>query len=193
MHVEIDVLADEPSEERLRVAHELVQIDHLGTEKLPPAERQQLPRHRRRRFGRLPNLLGGFAAVWVEHLAQQQINIAENDGQQIVEIVRDAAGKTPDRFHLLRLTQLLVAVGQLLRPFDDTRFQIALGVVQRPHGLAKVRIGLAELLRRQLERALEHRAIGVGLKVGCVHHLDEPVHLRRQVRHRCERPLNLAA
>jgi hypothetical protein len=36
---------------------------------------------------------------------QRQLQIAEDDGQEIVEIVRDAAGQLSERFHFLRLTQ----------------------------------------------------------------------------------------
>ncbi len=38
----------------------------------------------------------------------EDLGIAENDGQQIVEVVRDAAGELPDGLHLLRLAQLLL-------------------------------------------------------------------------------------
>ncbi len=37
--------------------------------------------------------------------AKHQIERTDDDAQQVVEIVRDAAGELPDRFHLLRLDQ----------------------------------------------------------------------------------------
>ena len=41
-----------------------------------------------------------------------QVERADDAGQQIVEIVRDAAGQLADRFHLLRLAQLLLGAAQ---------------------------------------------------------------------------------
>ena len=38
--------------------------------------------------------------------ALHQIDVAEDRGEQVVEVVRDAAGETPDRLHLLRLREL---------------------------------------------------------------------------------------
>ena len=43
--------------------------------------------------------------VAVADAAQRQIDIAEDGGEQIVEIVRDAAGQPADRFHLHGLVQ----------------------------------------------------------------------------------------
>ena len=37
----------------------------------------------------------------------EQLNAAGEHGQQVVEIVRDAAGELAERFHLLRLAQRL--------------------------------------------------------------------------------------
>ena len=37
--------------------------------------------------------------------ALEQLQIADHDAEQIVEVVRDAAGELADRFHLLRLQQ----------------------------------------------------------------------------------------
>src|SRR4051794_39468008 len=47
---------------------------------------------------------------------QQQIGIPENSGEQVIEIMGDSSGKAPDRFHFLRLTQLVfesLALGHL--------------------------------------------------------------------------------
>ena len=41
-------------------------------------------------------------------VAEQQLAVSENHRQQIVEVVRDAAGQPADRFHLLRLLILLL-------------------------------------------------------------------------------------
>src|SRR5690349_16954149 len=38
----------------------------------------------------------------------EHVEVAGDDAEQVVEIMRDAAGKLPDGFHLLRLTKLLL-------------------------------------------------------------------------------------
>jgi hypothetical protein len=44
-----------------------------------------------------------------------QIGVADDGGQQVVEIVGDATGEPADRFHLLRMLQLFVPVVQQTR------------------------------------------------------------------------------
>ena len=49
-------------------------------------------------------------------LFAQQVHVAEHGGEDVVEVVGDAAREPPDRFHLLRLTQLefeLAALGNV--------------------------------------------------------------------------------
>ena len=54
-------------------------------------------------------------------LAERQLGVAGNRRQRVVEIVGDAAGEPADRFHLLRLPQLILeqpAVGDVLHRAD---------------------------------------------------------------------------
>ena len=58
----------------------------------------------------------------VGHVVEHQVAVAENRRQQVVEVVRDAAGELADRLHLLRLAQLLfelAALGDVARVDDD--------------------------------------------------------------------------
>src|SRR4029078_3879354 len=50
-----------------------------------------------------------------------QFETAEHDHQQIVEIVRDAAGELPDGVHLLRLQQRLACLLEVLLRFHALR------------------------------------------------------------------------
>ena len=53
---------------------------------------------------------------------RQKIGVADNDGEQIIEIVGDAAGKLADGLHLLRLYQLFLgalALGQIVDDADE--------------------------------------------------------------------------
>ena len=85
------------------------QIDRHRAQILLPRERQQPLRQRRAALGALqravdqpvqPRIVGDALA--------QQIEIAHHRHQQIVEVVRDAAGELADGLHLLRLPQLLL-------------------------------------------------------------------------------------
>ena len=44
-----------------------------------------------------------------------EIGVADDRGQQVVEVVGDSAGQTADGFHLLRVAQLFVAVVEQAR------------------------------------------------------------------------------
>ena len=79
------------------------------------AEGEELPRERSGALGRAPDLLDvGTGADRRAELVEQQIRVAEDRGQDVVEVVRDAAGEPAHRFHLLRLAQLHLAVPQRL-------------------------------------------------------------------------------
>ena len=47
-------------------------------------------------------------------LAEEQLAVAEDDGEQVVEVVGHAAGQPSDRLHLLGLAELLLGVVPLL-------------------------------------------------------------------------------
>ena len=59
--------------------------------------------HRLSQFG--AQLGSGAVLGEIEQIAPDRVEIAENDGEQIVEVVRDAAGELAHGFHLLRLEQ----------------------------------------------------------------------------------------
>ena len=66
-------------------------------------------------------------------MALQGVEIADDDGQQVVEVVRDAAGELADALHLLGLPQLLLGgppLGQVARDLGKAD-QLALAVVNR--------------------------------------------------------------
>src|SRR3712207_7309112 len=47
-------------------------------------------------------------------LLQDEVAVGEHAGEQVVEVVGDAAGELPDRLHLLRLPELLLAAPERL-------------------------------------------------------------------------------
>ena len=97
-------------------------------------------------------------------LARQQIAEAANGREQIVEVVRDAAGELADRVHLLRLAHLLLepaALGHVARHgehfADEPRLRIA-------HRLARrlepdvVAVAPAHAIRQRLDALVAEQA-----------------------------------
>ncbi len=96
--------ADQPRDHGLQFVHGLYQVNDAALEDLLSAERQQLPGQARRALRRRPDL-GGIAARQLVRgqLLDQEFAEAQDHGEQIVEVVGDAAGEPSDRFHALRL------------------------------------------------------------------------------------------
>ena len=105
--LELDVLSDEPAEHRRQVADQRVDVEHLRLEDLLAAEGQELARQAGRALGRPPDLLHvvGQRVALLQH-APDQVAVAHDDGQEVVEVVGDPAGQAADGLHLLRLPQL---------------------------------------------------------------------------------------
>jgi len=60
-------------------------------------------------------------------LVAEEFRVADDDGQEIVEIVRDAAGELADHLHLLRLHKLFfsfLAFGKVVDDPDEDGFAI---------------------------------------------------------------------
>src|SRR6516162_5908135 len=69
---------------------------------------------------------------------QQELRPARDDGQEIVEVVRDAAGELADRFHLLDLSELRLALPERLlraRALGDVEHGRLDGRLARPDDL----------------------------------------------------------
>ena len=137
-----DLLAEQALEHPGGVLGDRVQVEDARLHDLPAAERQQLLGQRGGALGGRLDLLdlgaeGGLSArlaagAGIEPV-EDEAAAAEDRGQEVVEVVRDAAGEPPDRLHLLRLAQLLLerlAVGDVDRHADraDDR---AIHVAQR--------------------------------------------------------------
>ena len=105
---QLDVLADQAAQHLLDLEDELVDAHDARLERLAAAEGQQL-------VGQLPAALGRAAdllerrALRVLQIAagQQQVAVAGDHGQQVVEIVGHAARQAAHGLHLLRLPELL--------------------------------------------------------------------------------------
>ena len=80
---------------------------NFGRQDLLAAEGEQLARERGGALGGVGNFLRGAAQARIGAEAlEQEFGVAGDHHQQIVEVVRDAAGEPADGFHLLGLTEL---------------------------------------------------------------------------------------
>ena len=155
--VDLDLDPDAAADQRadqLRDALDLrADIEHLRLQRLPAGKRQQLR-------GQLGGALHGFgdrvdvaaAPLLRQFAAAQEVGRGADDGQEIVEIVRDAAGELADRFHLLRLPQRFLALAAL-GDVDGLRHRAddgAMLVAQRAH--REIEIALAD---RQMQPHLD--------------------------------------
>src|SRR5579864_8274570 len=115
---QVDVLADQRTQQALHVLHDRVYVYHFQLEQLLSAEGQQLPGQGRSAVG---GKLNGAALLEQRarriQLRQNDLCIATDDHQQVVEVVSHTTGQASNGFHLLRLAELILertAVGHIL-------------------------------------------------------------------------------
>ena len=141
---------------------ELVDVDRLHLQRMLAGIGEQ-PLHQSR--GALRRLARGIEQaphplVAFGDAPQRKIDIAEDGGEEIVEVVRDAAGQPADRFHLLRLPQ--GALGQFA-PRDFL------------HEL-RMRDRSARSVRRNATRLMPNNAIVAGIpNMQMARHIAQPV------------------
>jgi hypothetical protein len=121
-HVEADPLAQQAAEHVVHVAEDGVEVQHLRGQHLPAAKREQLAGECRRALAGLDDL-GDVQPPRVVGLdaGLQQLAAAQDDRQQVVEVVGHAAGEPPDRLEPLRQAKLLfelLALGDVAEAAD---------------------------------------------------------------------------
>ena len=137
----LDPLAERAVEQVGHAADQLVDVDHLGLERLAAGEGEQLAGQRRGAARGLDHRLGeADPLVLGEPGPAQHVGRALDDGQQIVEIVGDAAGELAERLHLVRLAQLLLGLAALA----DLDLELGIGVGQRVGALLELAVGAAQ-------------------------------------------------
>ncbi len=105
--LQLDILADQAAQQVRQLDQHVADIEHARLHRLLAREGQQLPHE-----------IGGAVAVLLDlhdvgegrvarpEPHQQQVAKPDHRRQQVVEIMRDAAGELSDRLHLLRLREL---------------------------------------------------------------------------------------
>ena len=98
------VFPDEASEQRPHLGHHPVQVERRRLDDLLAAEGQQLAREPGGARARLLNFDDvPLARIVGIEIGQQELAVAQNGGEQIVEVVRHAARQPSDGLHFLRL------------------------------------------------------------------------------------------
>src|SRR6266576_6703936 len=100
---------EEPAQHLLHVTHALVEAERLGVERLAAAECEKLAGQRTRAVARLDDLiyLTGPTRLLAKILAEN-VGVAHDCGQQVVEVVGDSPRQAPQRIELLSLPQLML-------------------------------------------------------------------------------------
>ena len=99
---ELDVLAEQAAQHRLDVPDDDVEVDHFGAKHLLAAEREQLVHERFGPLRRTGDLLGVPPRLAPgRQLREQEVAVPLNRGEQVVEVVRDAAGQPAHGVHAL--------------------------------------------------------------------------------------------
>ena len=101
-HLQLDVLADQPAQQVRQLGQHVGDVEDARLQGLLAREGQQLAHEVGGAVGVLLDLHDVGERLVARPVAQQQ-QIAEADhrGQQVVEVVGDAAGQLADRLHLL--------------------------------------------------------------------------------------------
>ena len=104
------LLAERPAEQVRHAGDQPVDVDRLRVERLTAREGQQALGQRSGALGAAMRILrrpleAGRVAAGGADMALQGLQVAEDDGEQVVEVMGDAAGELADRFHLLGLAQ----------------------------------------------------------------------------------------
>ena len=139
--IDADAFAERAVEQVRHAADELVAVDALWQQRLGAREGEQAAGQRGGAgcaFHRIVQVHHHLAARAVEP-AQRKVDAADDDGEHVVEVVRDAAGELADGFHLLDLAKLGFGGFAFLRPL----LQRLVGFPQLLRALAD---GLLELL-----------------------------------------------
>ena len=103
-----DLGSNQPAQHRFGAAHDVVDLDRHRLQHLTPAEGEELAGERGPPVRGTPDLADVAREVGVVvRLREDQLAVADDDGEQIVEVVRHPAGEPPDGLHALRLPQFL--------------------------------------------------------------------------------------
>ena len=129
-------------------ADERVQVERPRLDDLLAAEGQQLAGQRRGALAGLActSVSGAWSGSAGFSASQHQLDVAEDDREQVVEVVRHAAGQPADGLHLLGLPQLLLEAFAAARARARARVMSCI-TVARHSGSPVSRDGMTKTLQ----------------------------------------------
>jgi hypothetical protein len=137
---QVDVLADQALQQIGRPRDQLVERHDLRLKHLLPAEREELTRQRGGPVGGLLDEQKVAAqGIGVLQSADRKLAAGPDDGEQVVEVMGDAARELADALHALSMAQLLFELLACRDVLDDA---------DRVTGFAR---GVARLRRRDMD------------------------------------------
>ena len=126
-HVDAGAGPDRRPQQAGDVADELAQVDRLELHHLASAEREQVSRQRRRALRRVENLVLERTGLFGQPLdAECELRIADDDHQQVVEVVREPPGQLSDGFHSLRGDRIALAPPQFFGSLGHRSLEVLL-------------------------------------------------------------------
>ena len=145
---EIDIFSDQSPEHLRQIRDHRVQIQHGRLEHLLPAEGEELVRQVGRPLGGPGNLLDGRAnRMFRVEAPEHDVRPPHDDHEQVVEVVGHPAREMSDRFHLARLGELILGLGELVvGPLD---LLVEAAVLERHRGLRGEGRGDHDVLGRE--------------------------------------------
>jgi hypothetical protein len=152
---ELDVLVEHAPQQHLELADQLAQVENLALHGLLAREGQQLAHQvggpRRGLLDLVQSLVGRIAH---RVAGGQHVELHEDGGEQVVEVVRHAAGQLADGLHLLALRELQL---DLLLLGDVHQIGHPAAPLFRPGALGEIEVGDAG---RVVGQAHLHRGPG---------------------------------
>ena len=104
---QLDRLAEQPLQQMRHLRHHVGKLEHLRAQGLLAREGEQLPSKAGSAVRVRLDLLDVVIVAVARRVAHQhQVAVADDRGQDVVEVVRDAAGELADHLHLGRLRDL---------------------------------------------------------------------------------------
>src|SRR6266478_9598144 len=103
-HLELNILAYQPVQHFAEIRHHNIQIQHLGLKNLSSTEGEKLTGEGGCALTCTLDFFEFFShRIFRAKPAEPQLTIANDGGQQVIEVVRYSARQPSNGFHLLRL------------------------------------------------------------------------------------------
>src|SRR3546814_16330310 len=99
-HLDLDLLAERAPQQASSAGDQIVEVERLRLERLAPRKGEELARELRSAEARFECGLDELPRFRLQHgLGFEAVEISDDDGETVVEIVRQPAGALADRFH----------------------------------------------------------------------------------------------